>query len=46
MPETDPTETILTLEAPLRKLAVMLARDEVEAILSECLDDVYESDDD
>ena len=37
-------EAILALEAPLRKLATLLARDEVEAILREALDDVFEVD--
>lgn len=36
------SEAVLALEAPLRDLAHMLARDEVEAILRECLDDVFE----
>ena len=40
-----PDEAILALEKPLRALASMLARDEVSAILRECLDDVYETED-
>ena len=35
-------DAILALEAPLRVIAAQLARDEVESILQECLDDVYE----
>lgn len=36
---------VLELEDPLRRLAKMLARDEVESILHDALDDVYEDDD-
>lgn len=39
-----PDVAILALEKPLRALSSMLARDEVAAILRECLDDVYEDD--
>lgn len=35
-------EAVLGLEAPLRRLSLMLARDEVEAILREALDDLYD----
>ena len=40
-----PDAAILALEAPLRYLAAQLSRDEVEAILTECLADVFEDDD-
>ena len=42
---TDENEAILALEAPLRFLASRLAEDEVKAILTECLADVFEHDD-
>lgn len=42
MSGTDLDAAVLALETPLRDLAKMLARDEVEAIIREALDDVYE----
>jgi hypothetical protein len=36
-------EAVLALEEPLRDLAAKLARDEVEAIIREALEDVYEN---
>jgi hypothetical protein len=41
---TDLDDAVLALEAPLRKLAAMLSRDEVESILDDALEDVYEGD--
>lgn len=42
---SDLDEAVLALEAPLRKLAAMLSRDEVESILFDALDDVFEDSD-
>jgi len=43
---SDLDDAVLALKVPLRKLAALLARDEVESILRRALDYVFESEDD